>query len=192
MTTLSIHSPLQAVFWSKNDSLIKQSLLVMMGVLILALASQISIPLTPVPLTLQSTAVIFIGMIYGARLGTYTVAAYLLAGALGLPLFQNAASGITPFFGATAGYLVGFLPAAFLSGYLAEKGWANHFATTFLAAYLGTLIIFISGVVVLAQLIGWPQAFLLGAAPFMISEPLKLLAVSFAVPKFWKKYRAKL
>lgn len=183
---LSLSSPYQSIFWPKNNSFIKQTLLILSGVVLLALASRISIPFVPVPLTFQSATVVLIGMAYGARLGTSVIAAYLIAGFCGLPVFTDPFSGFAALKGPTLGYLLGFLPAAYLSGYLAQKGFAKNRVKSFIAACLGASIIFIFGVSVLAQMIGWEKAIALGFMPFIISEPVKLLAVSLFIPRLWK------
>lgn len=185
-TSLPFSYPMQSIFWPKENTFFKQSLLILLGVTLLAFASQLSIPLLPVPLTFQSATVILIGMAYGARNGAYVIATYLLAGALGLPVFADFSGGMTYFYGPTAGYLIGFLPAAFLSGYLAQHGWGKHVLTSFLAACLGTGIIFLLGVTLLAQSLGWHQAIAFGLLPFLLSEPIKLAAVAYLIPKLWK------
>lgn len=184
---LSLNSPVRSIFWPKENIWIKQSLLILAGVIVLAFVSQLSIPLMPVPLTFQSTTVVLIGMAYGARYSVYVVAAYLIAGICGIPVFANFDAGSAKFFGPTLGYLLGFIPGAYLSGYLAQKGWASNVLGSFMTACLGTLVIFLCGVTTLAQMIGWHQAIAFGLMPFLISEPIKLLALSFITPRLWKK-----
>lgn len=183
----SLNAPMQSIFWPKDNSLIKQSLLIFAGVLVLAIASQLSIPLKPIPLTFQSATVILIGMAYGPRNGSYVVMAYLLAGLCGLPVFADFSAGIPKLFGPSMGYLFGFLPAAWLSGYLAQKGWARGVLSSLAAACLGVSVIFLLGVSALAQFIGWDKAIAFGLMPFVVSEPIKLIAVSFVIPRLWKK-----
>lgn len=182
----TINAPLHSTFWPTN-SLIKQTLLILGGVIFLALASQLSVPLRPIPLTFQSATVVLIGLAYGPRFGSYVVALYLLAGFCGIPVYADFSAGPATFFGSTCGYLVGFLPAAFLSGYLAKKGWGKNILTSFFAACLGVAIIFLCGVTVLAQTIGLHDAIAFGVLPFVVSEPIKLLAVSCLTPKLWKQ-----
>lgn len=179
--------PLQSIFWPRENHWLKQGLLVIAGVMVLAIASQLSIPLVPVPLTFQSATVILIGMAYGPRYGTSVIATYWLAGICGLPVFADFSAGPAVFIGPTGGYLLGFLPAAFLSGYLAQTGWARYRISSFIAAILSASIIFLLGVTVLSRFVGWHQAILLGVMPFIISEPIKLLAAALIVPRFWKK-----
>jgi biotin transport system substrate-specific component len=177
---------LRSIFWPKVNSFSNQLLLVLLGTVVLSLAAQISIPFQPVPLTFQSVTVILLGMGLGARLGGYTIGLYLALGALGLPVFANFSSGIYIFAGPTAGYLIAFLPAAVISGYFTQRGFAKTFLGSFSIALAGTVIIFTGGISFLAQLIGWHNAFLFGVMPFVISEPLKLFALSFVAPRFWK------
>jgi biotin transport system substrate-specific component len=184
---LNSGATMESQLWPKDNNVIKQALLILAGVLILACASQLSIPLEPIPLTFQSSTVILIGMMYGARNGCYVVMAYLLAGLCGLPLFANFSSGLSVFYGSSAGYLLGFLPAAFVSGYLTQRGWAHTFLSSLAVACLGVSIIFSLGITVLTQFIGFKSAVAFGLAPFILSEWIKLMAVSFIVPKVWKK-----
>lgn len=183
---LSLQTPLESIFCSKDSSLIKQSSLILFGVVILALASQLSIPLLPVPLTFQSATVVLIGMAYGPRRGTTVVALYLLAGLCGIPVFADFSAGLAKFSGPTLGYLIGFLPAAWLSGYLAQRGFAKNIPLSFVAACLGVSVIFILGVSVLAQSIGLQSAIQLGLMPFLFSEIVKLIAVACLIPRLWK------
>jgi biotin transport system substrate-specific component len=182
----SLNSPLQSIFWPKENTLLKQIMLVISGVVLLAISAHIIIPLQPVPLTFQSAAVIFVGMVYGARLGACTLAAYLIAGASGLPVFANIPNETSYFFGHTAGYLIGFLPACAVSGYLAQKGWAKHILSSFIASCLGASIIFFFGIIVLSKFIGWHDAVFLGLMPFIVTEPIKLFVISLVIPRFWK------
>lgn len=184
---LNASSTMESKIWPKDNNIIKQTLLILSGVLLLAFASQLSIPLEPIPLTFQSSTVILIGMMYGARNSCYVVMAYLLAGLCGLPMFANFASGLSIFYGSSAGYLLGFLPAALVSGYLTQRGWANTFFSSFAVACLGASIIFFFGITVLTQFIGFKNAIAFGFTPFIISEIIKLIAVSCIIPKVWKK-----
>jgi len=180
---LALNRPLRSAVWPDQNSILKQIFLVILGVLILAVSAQISIPFGPVPCTLQTAAVLLIGMSYGSRLGAYTIGSYLLAGACGLPVFINMSSGL---FGSTMGYLIGFIPAAMLSGYLLQNGWARTAFTSFMAAILADIIIFSFGYIGLAGFVGWEKAYLFGVKPFLITETLKLGMVALIAPRFWK------
>jgi biotin transport system substrate-specific component len=172
---------LRSILWSKNQTIGWDILSVIVGAVILALASQISIPLQPVPLTFQSVTVLALGMLMGARLGVYSVITYLIAGAMGAPVFEGLSTGIHVFFGPSAGYLFGFIPAAFVSGYLAQKGLIKT------AALIGTLIIFTFGFVGLAVLFNTEKAWLFGVKPFIFSEIVKVSLLVLIAPRFWKK-----
>lgn len=177
---------LQSIFLSNNNTLARKMGLLFLGVIALAIASQLSVPFKPVPLTFQSTTVVFLSMAFGRRLGTAVVITYLLAGICGLPFFADFSSGLARLYSPTGGYLIGFIPAAYISGYLAQRGFARGVVSSLCVASLGVSMIFLCGVIVLAQLIGWQQAFLLGFMPFVFSEIVKVLAVSVFVPRLWK------
>lgn len=183
----SLNSPMQSIFWPKENTILKQSLLILTGVIVLAIASQLSIPLNPIPLTFQSATVVLIGMAYGPRNGSYVIMAYLFAGLCGIPVFADFSAGLPKLFGPSMGYLFGFLPAAFLSGYLAQKGWARSVISSLVAAILGVSVIFFFGIIALAKFIGWEDAITFGLMPFIISEPIKLIAVSLVIPRLWKQ-----
>lgn len=184
--TACFSTPMQSVFWKNENSFLKQSAIMLFGVFVLAFASQLSIPFVPVPLTFQSATVILIGMSFGSKRGAGVVAAYLLAGACGLPVFADMSAGFMKFVGPTGGYLIGFLPAAYISGFLAERGFAKTVGKSFLAACIGAAIIFACGVSYLATLTGWHNALVYGLLPFIISEPIKLLAAACVAPTCWK------
>jgi biotin transport system substrate-specific component len=186
-TFLTYNQPLRSILWPAQNKLIKQIGLIILGVCLLAAASQLVVPLHPVPLTFQSAAVILLGMLYGSRLASLSVITYLLAGGLGLPFFAELSSGFNVFMGPTSGYLIGFIPAAWLAGFLVEKGFAQNIYMAFFSACFSASIIFCLGLAVLAQFIGWDKAFSLGLAPFILTEPLKLFAISCIIPRCWKQ-----
>lgn len=183
----SLHTPMQSIFLARGNSILKRALLTLAGVFLLAFASQLSIPLQPVPLTFQSATVILIGMAFGARQGAAVIAAYLAAGALGAPVFAGFSFGPATFAGPTGGYLIGFLPAAYISGYIAEKGWAKNVISSFAAALLGASVIFICGIAMLSTFVGLQTAIAVGLMPFAVTEIIKLAAVSLLIPRLWKR-----
>lgn len=172
----------------KTQAWVYDSFLVLGGSFFIALSAQIAIPLpfSPVPITGQTFAVLVAGMLLGRWRGTAAVLAYLAEGFLGLPVFAGGAAGIAKIAGATGGYLVSFVPAAFLVGYLAEKGWGRKIFTTFLAMILGNVIIFGFGALWLARFVGPDQALSMGILPFLAGDVVKIGLATFALPGAWK------
>jgi biotin transport system substrate-specific component len=188
MTVISnLYHPLQNVFAPKNVSLARNVTLTLLGATLLAFASQLSIPMQPVPLTFQSATVLLIGLMFGSRLGTSMVASYLIAGACGLPVFADAAFGVAAFTGPTGGYLIGFLPAVALTGWLAEKGFAKNSFSAFAASLLGASSLFLLGYLWLAQFVGWHTAYLVGVKVFLVTEAIKLACAAIIAPRCWRK-----
>ncbi len=160
---------------------------VLVGSLFIATAAQIALPIKPVPVNLQTSAVLFVSMLFGPSLGSQMVIAYLLEGVCGLPVFTHLTSGWQVLVGPTGGYLIGFVPAAFVFGYLLEQGWEKHAITIFLAALAGTLILFIPGYFMLAKFVGYHQAYIFGVTPFYVTELVKLLTITLITPFFWQQ-----
>ena len=143
------------------------------GIVVLAASSQAAIPMVPVPITLQTLAVTLIGALYGWRLGALTVAAWLAAAALGLPLLSGGAGGFEPFTGPTAGYLFAFPPAAALTGVLVERGWnGQRPGRAFLAMLAGNALCLVLGTAWLATAIG-AAAVKAGFLPFLPGAVVK-------------------
>jgi biotin transport system substrate-specific component len=133
----------------------------------------IELPFTPVPVTLQTLAVVLSGLVLGARGGAAAQLLYLGLIALGLP-FDAYGLGVAAFFGPTAGYLIGFVPAAFVSGRLAERFSAENWWGNFVAAIAGVLVIYLIGASWLAAMIGsWQKAWVGGVAPFIVPDLIK-------------------
>jgi biotin transport system substrate-specific component len=147
---------------------------VLLGTLVLAIASQISVPMLPVPMTMQTLAVILIGALYGWRLGALTILAWLGEAALGLPVLANGNGGIAPFMGPTAGYLASFPLVAALVGWLAERGWnGSRPILAFASMLLGHALCLMLGGLWLATLIGTEKAMLAGVVPFLLGSLVK-------------------
>ena len=130
-------------------------LLAIIGSTIVAISAQVSVPMMPVPMTLQTLAVLAVGAAYGARLGAVTLALYALEGAVGLPVFANFQAGLflpTGEIIATGGYIIGFIVAAGLVGHLVEKGWGANIFKLCGAMLLGAAIIYVPGLI---WLVGW-------------------------------------
>ena len=160
-------------------------LLMLAGSLLLTVSAKVQVPFWPVPMTMQTFAVLVIGMAFGWRLGTATVALYLGQGALGLPVFA-AGGGLAYLAGPTGGYLAGFLVAAALVGLLAERGWDRSVLKTLLAMTLGTLAIFFFGATWLTALIGFEKAIVAGVTPFLAGALFKIGLAAAVLPLAWR------
>lgn len=173
----------------RTSSWLRDLGLILAGSLFVAILAQISIPLpfSPVPITGQTFAVLLVGAALGSRRGLASMTLYVLEGALGLPFFAGGSGGVHVLIGATAGYLAGFLAAAYLSGWLAEHGWDRRFRSSILIFIGGNLIIYVFGVAWLAIVLGSLQkAILAGLLPFLIGDALKLLGAALALPAAWR------
>jgi len=195
MSTLTATRPtLIETLWPTADlrpGLARKALLVVAGTVFLAVSARIQIPFWPVPMTMQTFAVLVIAMAYGARLGTATVAAYLLEGAIGLPVFA-AGGGLAYFAGPTAGYLFGFVLAAAVVGYLAEKGWDRDPRLTVLAMTLGTMVIFACGLLWLSvYMSSVGEAIKVGVLPFVPAALLKIALAAIVLPGIWRLIRGR-
>ncbi len=172
--------------WSKQSRLWQYVGLVALGTGLLALASQAAIPLHPVPLSFQSATVLLIGMALGSRLGASVILSYWLVGILGVPVFAHWHAGLSVFLGPNGGYLLGFLPATIIAGWLVEHGWGKRVLSAFVAAFLGGLCLFAMGVLWLKTFMDWHSAWLIGVKPFVLTECIKLIVVAWAAKHFWK------
>jgi len=167
-----------------NNKLIKSFIIIILGSVLLTISAKIKIPFYPVPMTMQTFMVLFLGISFGYKIGVATVMFYLLEGILGLPVFSNSPEkgiGIAYFVGPTMGYLIGFVFASFLAGFLKYN---SNFFLTFIKLLLSTSIIYILGVLWLGNLIGWDKPILqLGVYPFLLAELFKILLLTFLVKK---------
>ncbi|WP_431309638.1 biotin transporter BioY [Bradyrhizobium iriomotense] len=149
--------------------------LVALGTALMALSAKVSLPLPYVPMTLQTLVVLMIGAAYGWRLGSATMIAYLAEGAMGLPVFAGPVGGLAPLVGPTAGYLLGFVAAAFVTGFLAERGWDRSMTWLFAAMAIGHIVILAMGFAWLAFGIGLgvAKAWQVGIVPFIAASLIK-------------------
>jgi biotin transport system substrate-specific component len=154
---------------------------VVFGSLLIAAATQIEVPFFPVPMTMQTFAVLLVGLLFGSRLGAAAVLVYLGEAAIGLPVLSGAANMAMLFVKpATSGYLVGFVAAAFVAGLIAERT-AGRLWGVLAAAVAGEAILMALGVAFLAWLIGAEKAVTYGFLPFVLGDVLKIvLAVAVA------------
>jgi biotin transport system substrate-specific component len=179
----------EAVWPARPESRTIRALILMAaGVILLWLSAKIQVPLWPVPITMQTFAVLTLGLAYGPRLGFATVLAYLAAGAVGLPVFAGGwdeGGGIVHLYGPTAGYLVGFAIAAWICGRLAERGWDRSPVEAVLAMLIGNLSIYLLGVSWLAKQIGVAAALEYGLLPFLAGDALKIALGAVTLPLAW-------
>lgn len=185
-----MYTTLAAALWTRTaTSRLHQVALVLLGTVLLAVSAQIQVPFIPVPMTMQTFVVLMIGATYGWRLGGATMVAYLAEGALGLPVFAKFGAGAAVLVGPTAGYLVGFVVAALVTGYLAERGYGRNLLTAAISFAIGTVIIFACGLAYLTSLIGIEAAITHGLLPFIYSEPTKVALATLLLPGCWKLVR---
>ncbi|MEP3333412.1 biotin transporter BioY [Sedimentitalea sp.] len=169
---------------------LKQAALVLVGVLALAIAAKIKVPMWPVPITMGTFAVLSIGAAYGARLGLVTILGYMLVGALGFDVFAGSsaeAAGLTYMMGGTGGYLVGYVLATLALGALAARGWDRSFGMMALALLIGNALIYLPGLAWLGHLYGWDKPILeWGLTPFLVGDAIKLALAAVLLPALWK------
>jgi biotin transport system substrate-specific component len=176
-------------YFPKINDLIRDILLVVSGSLLVAAFAQIRIPLpfTPVPITGQTLAVLLIGATLGSRRGLASMALYFILGSLGLPVFAGGAHGLAYISGATAGYLLGFLPAAYAVGRMAERGLERNFLTAMLPFLVGQMIIYTFGILWLSIYVGdFSNALTMGFYPFILGDVIKILLAGVMMPSAWK------
>ena len=164
---------------SQNLRILKYILIIFLGSVLLTISSKIRIPFYPVPMTMQTFVVLFLGMSFGYKIGLATVSLYLLEGIIGLPVFSNSPEkgvGLIYFTGPTMGYLIGFLIATFLAGYFKFEG---NLLSNFIKLLISVSTIYILGVFWLGSLIGWDKPIIqLGVTPFLLAELFKIIILA--------------
>ena len=174
-----------------NQKLLKSLIVVFLGSIALTISAKLKIPFYPVPMTMQTFVVLFLGISFGYKIGLASVSLYLFEGIIGIPVFSNSPEkgvGLIYFMGPTMGYLIGFLIATFLAGYLNLK---TNIFLIFIKLTLSVSTIYILGMLWLGSLIGWDKPiFELGAAPFLLAELFKitLLAISTKIIINFRKF----
>ena len=160
----------------QNNKIVKNVLVVFLGTVFLTVSAKVKIPFYPVPMTMQTFVVIFLGMCFGYKLGLATVALYLFEGILGIPVFSNSPEkgvGMIYFTGPTMGYLLGFIIAVYAAG---KFNFSKNYLLNFIKIVLSVLPIYVFGLIWLGILIGWDKPiFELGAKPFLLAELFKIL-----------------
>ena len=176
----------------KQSKLLKYVFLALIGSIVLAVSSKIKIPFYPVPMTMQTLAVLVIGVLFGWKLGIATIFLYLFEGIIGLPVFAGTPEkgiGLTYFTGPTMGYLIGFIPAVFFSGLLKVYYKYNlfvRFILNFLLYSFSISFVYIFGLIWLNNFVQADQLLTFGVLPFLPAEILKILILSVAITLFNK------
>jgi biotin transport system substrate-specific component len=175
----------------KQSKVLRNVLMVLMGTVLLVISSKIKIPFYPVPMTMQTLVVLFLGLALGWKLGLATVSLYLFEGIIGIPVFSGSPEkgvGIIYFTGPTMGYLIGFLFTVYFAG---SFNFSKNLFIKFLQLLFSVSFIYILGVLWLGALIGWEKPlFQLGVQPFLLAELFKILIVliSFSQIKKLNQY----
>ena len=195
-----MNATLANTLWPQTQSsnLVRNIVLAVVGSLVVAGAAQVTIPMWPVPMTLQTLAVLGIGAAYGARLGAATLLLYAVEGAVGLPFFAGGKSGIFDtkldymFPSGSMGYIVGFIMAAWLVGKLVESGWVDTLTKSALAALVGGALLYVPGLIWLAiwaaktmnmdAATATSSALSWGLYPFIVGDVLKAVLAGVGVP----------
>ena len=175
---------------TKNISqtkLIKSVLVIILGSIALTISAKIKIPFYPIPMTMQTFVVLFLGVSLGYKIGLASVGLYLLEGIVGLPVFSNSPEkgvGLIYFTGPTMGYLIGFLTASYLASKINNS---DNFILVLTKLIVATTTIYILGLLWLGTLIGWDKPiFALGAKPFLLAETFKVILLALITKKIIK------
>ena len=175
----------------QNNKVIKNVIIIFLGTVFLTISAKVKIPFYPVPMTMQTFVVIFLGMCFGYKLGLATVALYLIEGIVGLPVFSNSPEkgvGMIYFTGPTMGYLLGFIIAVYIAG---KFKFNKNYLLNFIKIFFSVLPIYVLGLIWLGILIGWDKPiFELGAKPFLLAELFKIFLLVIISTKidFFKKF----
>lgn len=176
------HTPLMTALGA-DDTLLRKLAMVAFGSVLVGMSAQVSVPMFPVPMTLQTLAISLIGLTYGARLAAITLVTYLAQGAVGFPVFAGGAAGAVHLVGPTGGFLLGFVGMAWLTGALVERGLDRGFLRLTLAAFIPAVLLFVPGVVWLWHItpLNFEGALMAGAVPFQIGGVVKSAVAALIV-----------
>ena len=172
---------------NSQTRIFKSLIVIFLGSILLAISAKVKIPFYPVPMTMQTFVVLFLGLSFGYKIGLATVSLYLIEGIMGLPVFSNSPErgiGLAYFTGPTMGYLIGFLFACSLASFLKIE---DNYAIIFLKLILSVSTIYILGILWLGVIIGWDKPLLeLGVAPFLIAEIFKITLLTLLAKRIIK------
>lgn len=171
----------------KISAVLYDAMVIICGSLILGLSSQVKVylPISPVPITGQTFAVLMLAALLGSKRGVLAILAYLVEGILGLPVFAGG-MGLATLIGPTGGYLVGFIAVAYVVGKLAEMGWDRRVSTTIAAMLAGEIVLYTFGVCWLAIMTNIRIALTVGLYPFIVGDVLKVILAAAVLPAGWK------
>jgi len=169
----------------KKSAVLFDLALIIGGSLLVALSAQIAVGY-PVPITAQTFAVLMLAALLGPARAALCLLAYIAEGAAGLPVFAQGKAGFAALRGLTGGYIIGFVPAAYLVGYLARNGWDRRISTTILAMIFGNVVIYAFGLLWLSALVGFHSALAGGLYPFILADLLKIALAAALLPSAWK------
>jgi len=179
--------------WPGSNAVVRGIAFAVLGSLLLTLAAKVKIPFEPVPVTMQVFVVLALGLLMGARLATATVLLYLAQGAAGLPVFTGTPEkgiGLAYMLQGTGGYLIGFVLAAGIVGWLADRGFSRNIWLAAVAALLGLAAIYVPGVAWLGALFGWDKPILAwGFWPFIVPDLMKAALAALLIPASWHLIR---
>lgn len=173
-----------SVFRINSDTTLRNALVVVAASIVIAISAQLAVwlPFTPVPITGQSLAVIALGILLGSKRGSLAVLAYIGQGAAGFPVFASGRSSIAVLFGPTGGYILGFVFAAWFAGLIVEKGGQLSLLRVLLAIFVGTIMIYATGLLQLSCFVSSGILAHVGLYPFVIGECVKILFCAAVVP----------
>lgn len=184
------HTPLMTALGA-DDTVLRKLAMVVFGSVLVGMSAQVSVPMFPVPMTLQTLAISLIGLTYGARLAGATLLTYLAQGAAGLPVFAGGAAGAVHLMGPTGGFLIGFVAMAWLTGYLVQRGLDRGFGRLFLAALIPAVLLFVPGVLWLWVItpLDLQAATMAGAVPFQLGGVVKSAVAALIVTGAWNAWK---
>ena len=172
---------------TSQSKLIKSLFVIILGSIVLTISAKIKIPFYPVPMTMQTFVVLFLGVSLGYKIGLASIGLYLFEGILGLPVFSNSPEkgvGLVYFTGPTMGYLIGFLIAGYLASKINNK---DNFLMVLVKLTVATSTIYLLGLLWLGTLIGWDKPIIaLGAKPFLLAEIFKVVLLAFVTKQIIK------
>ena len=167
--------------------IIRSLLIILLGSIALTISAKIKIPFYPVPMTMQTFMVMFLGISFGYKIGLASVGLYLFEGLIGLPVFSNSPErgiGLVYFTGPTMGYLLGFLSACYLASFIKKE---DSFVSIFLMLILSVSTIYIFGILWLGTILGWDKPIIeLGVKPFLLAELFKIIILALVTKKIIK------